>query len=94
VWISDGKTPQECPLSQGHCNKSKDLVDCGRDLAEWLERLTVDENFATFLGSIPASSDTVESERAAYQALLNKAIKNPLKKKKKSPFERPLQFTC
>ncbi len=31
-------------------------------LAEWLERLAVKAKVATPLGSIPASSDTVESE--------------------------------
>jgi hypothetical protein len=31
-------------------------------LAEWLERLTVNAVVETVLGSIPASSDTVESE--------------------------------
>ncbi len=36
------------------------LRSCGRDLAEWLKRLTA--NVATVLDSIPASSDTVESE--------------------------------
>jgi hypothetical protein len=35
---------------------------CGWDLAEWLERLTVNVVVATVLGSIPVSSDTVESE--------------------------------
>jgi len=34
----------------------------GSDLAEWLERLTADAKVATVLGSIPASSDTLESE--------------------------------
>jgi hypothetical protein len=34
----------------------------GWDLAEWLERLTVNVAVATVLGSIPASSDTAESE--------------------------------
>jgi hypothetical protein len=34
----------------------------GLDLAQWLERLTVNAIFATVLGSIPASSDIVESE--------------------------------
>ncbi len=33
-----------------------------RDLAEWLELLTANAEVATVLGSIPASSDTVESE--------------------------------
>jgi hypothetical protein len=30
------------------------------ELAEWLEGLTVNAKVATLLGSIPASSDTVE----------------------------------
>jgi hypothetical protein len=34
----------------------------GRDLAEWLERLTANAVVATVLGSIPGSSDTVDSE--------------------------------
>ncbi len=37
-----------------------------RDLAEWLERLTANvEVVAAVLGSIPASSDTGESEGVA-----------------------------
>ncbi len=32
------------------------------DLALWLERLTTNAEVATVVGSIPASSDTVESE--------------------------------
>ncbi len=44
----------------------------GWDLAEWLERLTANAKVATVLGSIPESSDTVESEGAADEALLNK----------------------
>ncbi len=43
------------------------------DLAEWLERLTV----VTVLGSIPASSDTVESERQQMKQCWIKYIKNP-----------------
>ncbi len=40
-----------------------DLVECGwDDLAEWLERLTANAEVAIVLDSIPASSDTVESE--------------------------------
>ncbi len=35
---------------------------CGSDLAEWLEGLTANDVVAIGLGSIPASSDTVESE--------------------------------
>ncbi len=34
----------------------------GWDLAVWLERQTANAEVATVLGSIPASSDTVESE--------------------------------
>jgi hypothetical protein len=37
-------------------------VGSSRDLAEWLERLTANAVVATVLGSIPACSDTVESE--------------------------------
>ena len=33
-----------------------------RSIAKWLERLTANDVVATVLGSIPASSDTVESE--------------------------------
>jgi hypothetical protein len=32
------------------------------DLAEWLKRLSANAKVATVLGSIPASSDTVDSE--------------------------------
>ncbi len=39
-----------------------DLAKYGWDLVEWLERLTANAAVATVLGSIPASSDTVESE--------------------------------
>jgi len=34
----------------------------GRDLDKWLELLAVNANVATVLGSIPVSSDKVESE--------------------------------
>ncbi len=37
--------------------------DDGWDLADRLERLAVNAKVATVLGSIPASSDPVESER-------------------------------
>jgi hypothetical protein len=43
----------------------------GKMRAEWLERLTANAKVSTVLGSIPASSDTVESEAAAYEALLD-----------------------
>ncbi len=39
-----------------------DLAVCGWDLAEWLELLAVNAKVVTVLGSIPASSDKVESE--------------------------------
>jgi hypothetical protein len=42
-------------------------VRCGWDLAVWLERLTVDAGVTTVLGSILASSDTVESGRQMKQ---------------------------
>ncbi len=38
------------------------VCSCRWDLAEWLERLTAYAEVATVLVSIPASSDTVESE--------------------------------
>ncbi len=44
------------------------LVECGLDLADWLERLTANAKVATVLGSIQASSDTLESEGAADEA--------------------------
>ena len=43
--------------------QKRDIANnCGWDVAEWLERLTVITEVATVLGSIPASTDTVESE--------------------------------
>jgi hypothetical protein len=39
-----------------------DLAEGGWDQAEWLQRLTAHAEVATVLGSIPASSDTVESD--------------------------------
>ncbi len=45
------------------------------DLAEWLERLDANAKAATVLGSILASSDTVESELAADEAVLNNVNK-------------------
>jgi hypothetical protein len=38
------------------------LSSCGGDIAEWLEPLTGNAKVATVLGSIPTSSDTVQSE--------------------------------
>ncbi len=52
----------------------------GWDLTEWLERLTANAKFATWLGSIKASSDTVESERRQIKQCWQK-----YKKSKKSP---------
>ncbi len=46
------------------------------DLAEWLERLSANAKDATVLGSIPASSDTVDCEGA------DEASLNNLKRKK------------
>jgi hypothetical protein len=46
--------------------KGREDVDeigvCGGDLAEWLERLAANAKVAIVLGSIPATSITVESE--------------------------------
>jgi hypothetical protein len=46
---------------------------CGRDLAVWFERLTINAKVATVLGLIQASSYMyiVESEGAADKAVLN-----------------------
>ncbi len=52
-----------------------DLV-CGWDVTEWLERLTVNVKFATVLVSIPASSDTVESEGQQMKQCWIKKLKN------------------
>jgi hypothetical protein len=41
-------------------------------LAKWLERLTVNAKVAIVLGMIPASSDTVESERRQMLEVLKK----------------------
>jgi hypothetical protein len=38
-------------------------ADPNRDIIVWLELLTANAEVAAFLGSIPASSDTVPSER-------------------------------
>jgi hypothetical protein len=48
------------PVPDMHCGYKSDRD--GRDLAEWLQRLAINAKFATVLGSIPVSSDTVESE--------------------------------
>ncbi len=57
----------------------------GRDVAEWLERLTANAVVGTVLGSIPASSDTVHAMLgAADEAVLN------IVNKKKNPQKIPL----
>ncbi len=57
------------------CACGWDLAASGWDLAEWLEEfLTANAKVATVLGSIPASSDTVESGEAADVGVLNKAV--------------------
>ncbi len=57
----------------------------GLDLVELLERLTANVSFATVLGSIPASTDTVQSEGVAYKAVLSK------QNHKKSPCQKRIQ---
>jgi hypothetical protein len=42
------------------------------NLAEWIKRLTANAKVATVLGSISASSDTVDSAGAADVAVLKK----------------------
>ncbi len=60
-------------------------IVCWWDLAVWLERLAVNAIAATVLGSIQASSDTVESEgRQMKQCWLTSKIKR--KNQKNSPF--------
>ncbi len=49
------------------------FVSRGWDLAEWLERLTANAKVATVLGSIPASTETMESEGRLWK----KCFKNP-----------------
>ncbi len=56
----------------------------GWDLAEWLERLAANANFATVLGSSPASSDTVQSEGRQMKQCWITYIKKI--KSQKSPF--------
>ncbi len=54
---------------------------CGWDLAMWLERLIVTAEIVTVLGSIPVSSDTVESEQQQMnQCWLNKVQKKKIQK--------------
>ncbi len=58
---------------------------CGWDLAEWLERLTANAVVGTVLGSIPASSDTVESVGPQMKQCWISYIKR--KNPEKSPFK-------
>ncbi len=51
---------------------SRVLDECGWDLPEWLDGLTANSKVAKVLGSIPASSDTVESEGLADEAMVTK----------------------
>ncbi len=57
-----------------------DLAESGWDLAEKLERLTANAKVATVLGSIAASSDTVESEGRQMKQCWIKYITNESKK--------------
>ncbi len=52
------------------------------DLDYWLESLTTNAEVATVLGAIPASSDTVESERHQMNQCRIKYWKNENKEKK------------
>ncbi len=68
-----------------------DPAESGWDLAEWLERLTANAVVATVLGSIPASSDTVESEGRQMKQCWISYIKK--KKNPKNPrFKRLCQY--
>ncbi len=51
------------------------------DLAKWLERLTANAEVATVLGSIPASSGTVESERRQMKQCWIQYIEKKIPKK-------------
>ncbi len=55
-------------------------------LAEWIERIKANADVVTVLRSIPASSDTVDSEGSANLAVLN----NVLKTRQKPPFNQYL----
>ncbi len=48
-------------------------------LSEWLERMTSNADVVTVLFSIPASSDTLESEGSANLVALNNVLKKPAK---------------
>ncbi len=57
-----------------------------KSIAEWLERLTANAVVATVLGSIPATSDTVESEGRQMEQCRISYIKK--EKLQKSPFRK------
>ncbi len=61
------------------------------DLAEWLERLAAITNVTTILGSIPASSDTVESEGQQLKQCWITYIKKPFSDFQKNVF--PFTYT-
>jgi len=54
-------------------------TSCGWDLAQCLDLLYVTAKVAAFLGSIPTSSDRVESEGRQMKQCLKKYTKNPRK---------------
>jgi hypothetical protein len=67
IWIRDKNkqnvNKKAIGVARQHCKISRNKWEGKKwDLAEWLERLTANAVVATVLGSIPASSDTVESE--------------------------------
>jgi hypothetical protein len=70
--------------------KLKFLRPHGWDLAEWLECLTANVKIATVLGSVSASSDTVESEG---RQMRHCWIKNMRKKNYKMPLIEYLRAT-
>jgi hypothetical protein len=65
-----------------------DLAECGWDLSEWLECLTANANVATVLGSIAASSDTMESEERQMETVLNEVVKKSQKSSVKKRKEK------
>ncbi len=62
------------------------------DLVEWLERLAVNAKVATVIGSIPASSDTVESEGRQMKQCLITYVK--WKSPQISPFKLTNIYGC
>ncbi len=80
-WIVERKCIAFITYKTAERKRKDFVISFGWDLAEWLERLTANAVVATILGSIPASSDTVESEWR--QMMFN--IVHKLKKSKKIP---------